>query len=317
MSSAHPTTRSLRGPRRLAVVTACATFCLLLIGGLVHNTRSSLACPDWPLCFGSAFPKMQGGVFYEHSHRLAATTVGLLTVALAISLSRHGRRLALLGWAAVALVVFQGILGGITVLYRLPTMVSTTHLATSLLFFSLMIYLAFRLREAPGSALVLPASLRRQIAIAGGAIYFQSLVGALMRHLGVGLACVDLPLCRGALWPSTEHPSVQLHAAHRLLAVIVGVLVTVVAMRVRAAAGEQRLVRLVATAMPLVVLAQIGLGVASILTFLDALPVTAHLGGAALLVAGQVSLYLLSATATTRAPVVATPDRATHAGLAA
>jgi len=62
---------------RLAVVTACATWILLLVGCLVHGTGSSLACPDWPLCYGSAFPKMENGVQYEHSHRLVATAVGL------------------------------------------------------------------------------------------------------------------------------------------------------------------------------------------------------------------------------------------------
>src|SRR5215468_2558833 len=118
---------------RFVVSLTVLTFVLLLMGGLVHNTRSSLACPDWPLCFGSAFPKMVGGVAYEHSHRLAATTVGLLTVALLVTLALRGRWK--LGAIGLLLVVFQGVLGGITVIYRLPTMVSTSHLAVSLIFF--------------------------------------------------------------------------------------------------------------------------------------------------------------------------------------
>src|SRR5262245_13322574 len=79
-------------PRRLAVATAVATFLLLLVGGLVNPTGSSLACPDWPLCYGSPFPPMVGGIFYEHSHRLFATGVGILTVVLAVLLWRGGRR---------------------------------------------------------------------------------------------------------------------------------------------------------------------------------------------------------------------------------
>ena len=104
--------------RRFAIFTTALTFCLVLLGGLVHNTRSSLACPDWPLCFGRLFPKMEGGVLVEHSHRLLATAVGILTIALATFLWREGR--GRLGLVAIALVVFQGILGGITVRLRLP-----------------------------------------------------------------------------------------------------------------------------------------------------------------------------------------------------
>jgi len=67
----------------LAIATAIATYLLILIGGLVHGTGSSLACPDWPTCYGTFMPKMEGGVLVEHSHRLAAGTVVILTLVLA------------------------------------------------------------------------------------------------------------------------------------------------------------------------------------------------------------------------------------------
>ena len=76
---------------RFAVATAVATYLLILIGGLVHGTGSSLACPDWPTCYGSLMPKMEGGVLVEHSHRLAAGTVVILTLALAAMLTRRAR----------------------------------------------------------------------------------------------------------------------------------------------------------------------------------------------------------------------------------
>ena len=106
------------------------------------------------------------------------------------------------GAIAVGLVVFQGLLGGITVIYKLPPEVSTTHLGVSFAFFGYLLWIVFRLREVDAPRLVLPLSLRRWVAFAAGAVYVQSLVGALMRHLGAGLACVDLPLCRGAVWPA-------------------------------------------------------------------------------------------------------------------
>src|SRR5438552_11416810 len=110
---------------RFAVATAVATYLLILIGGLVHGTGSSLACPDWPTCYGTMMPKMEGGVLVEHSHRLAAGSVMLLTLVLlvAISLSRQAahRRLRPLAALAMGLVVVQAVLGGVTVLLRLPT----------------------------------------------------------------------------------------------------------------------------------------------------------------------------------------------------
>ena len=140
---------------RFAVATAVATYLLILIGGLVHGTGSSLACPDWPTCYGSLMPKMEGGVLVEHSHRLAAGTVVIMTLALAAMLTVTGSRDARLralrpfGWLAVGLVFVQALLGGITVILRLPTPVSTAHTGTSLLFFLTLVYIAVRSRPAP------------------------------------------------------------------------------------------------------------------------------------------------------------------------
>jgi heme A synthase len=283
--------------RRSALGLLGLTFCLLIVGGLVHNTRSSLACPDWPLCFGSAFPKMEGGVLVEHSHRLLATSVGLGTIGLLFGLRRRARRtgergLVGLGVLALGLVIVQGLLGGLTVLYRLPTLVSTAHLAVSMLFFSLLILVNLRLRPESGQPPGAAPLLVRASGIAAGALYLQMLMGALMRHLGAGLACTDLPLCRGGLWPSGEHPNVLLHAAHRLMAVLVLLLVVWVAALTLRAPLPRRW-KAMALAAPLLVIVQATLGWLSISSFLDVVPVTAHLGVAALLLADLVALHLL------------------------
>src|SRR5438094_10250790 len=118
-----------RGIHRLAAATAAATFVLLFVGGLVTSTGSGLAVPDWPLSFGQVFPPMVGGVLFEHGHRLVAALVGLLTVALMVLLTQWESRIWVrwLARGAVLAVLLQGTLGGMTVLLRLPLVVSVTH----------------------------------------------------------------------------------------------------------------------------------------------------------------------------------------------
>src|SRR5215470_13994280 len=102
-------------PHRLAVITACATFALLFIGGLVTSKGAGLAVPDWPTTFGHnmflyPWSKMVGNIFYEHSHRLVASFVGLLTIVLTVTIwlceSRMWLRWLALG--ALGLVIVQG-----------------------------------------------------------------------------------------------------------------------------------------------------------------------------------------------------------------
>jgi heme A synthase len=290
--------------QRFAALLACLTFVLLIVGALVHNTGSSLACPDWPLCYGQVFPRMVGGVLVEHSHRLLAASVGVLTIVLGVGLVLRAQRtrdsrLIALGVAAFLGVSFQGMLGGLTVIFRLPTWTSTSHLAVSMLYFSLVIYIAFRLRErAPEPRRPLAPSVQRWTLGAAALIYAQMVLGALIRHLGAGLACVELPLCQGHLFPPGAHPYVQLHMLHRLVAVIAFVVVSVAAVlafrAARATPVNGRAVRLLALAAPGLVLVQITLGVLSITSFRDIIPLTAHLAVAALLLADLWSLHLIA-----------------------
>jgi cytochrome c oxidase assembly protein subunit 15 len=182
-------------PHRIAVALACATFPLLFIGGLVTSKGAGLAVPDWPTTFGYnmflyPWSKMIGNVFYEHSHRLVAAFVGLLTIALALAFwFREPRRwLRWLGALALALVIVQGILGGLRVVLLQHTL-AIIHACFAQAFFALAVSLVyFTSAEWRGEPSTPPIAdgghLRRLGAITTGLIYLQVVFGAVLRHTG-------------------------------------------------------------------------------------------------------------------------------------
>jgi len=293
--------------QRFAIGLASLCFLLLLVGGLVHNTNSGLACgTDWPRCHGTFTPRMQGGVLIEHGHRLTAATVGLLTIVLAGALAwrerrtRSGRGAVWMGAGAVALVIAQGLLGALTVHLGISAPVSTAHLGVSILFFALLVVIANRSGGERAAVVVAPA----KVGLVGAALaltYVQMLLGAAMRHLGAGLVCgVGLPLCHGQLWPAGAHVGVYLHILHRFTAVAVLAATIAVAIAVGRASHVPS-VRRLAFAAPALATAQIGLGVLSLYAMSGFEPLshvadvasrTAHLGVAALIVADLVTLLL-------------------------
>jgi cytochrome c oxidase assembly protein subunit 15 len=176
---------------RLAVVTAAATFVLILFGGLVTNTGAALAVPDWPTTFGHnmflyPWSAMVGGIFYEHSHRLLGALVGLLTLALAAVLWRAGRPLRDLGLLAVAAVIAQGVLGGLRVVLLRDTL-AIVHGCLAQAFFVLLVTIAFL--ASPGARVAGPAgvatpALRALSVLAVALLYVQVVFGALLTHAG-------------------------------------------------------------------------------------------------------------------------------------
>src|SRR5687768_396978 len=126
-------------------VSVAWTLGLLWLGSLVHATESSLACPDWPTCFGTMMPEMTGGVFWEHLHRLVAGGL-LLMWGLATWLARKETRdrpwIFKATLAGMALLLVQSLFGGLTVIFRLPDWISTTHLTLALSFLVLAAVLA-------------------------------------------------------------------------------------------------------------------------------------------------------------------------------
>jgi cytochrome c oxidase assembly protein subunit 15 len=272
---------------RFALLLVASTLALIFIGGLVTSTESGLAVPDWPLSYGMLMPPMVGGVFYEHGHRMAASFVGFLTLVLAVWTWRREPRAGVrtLGWTALAAVIAQGLLGGLTVIYLLPTAISATHACLAQTFFLLTIAMAYATsREWLGTNELEEdtAHVRTAAYVASGVVYVQLFLGALMRHLDAGLAIPDFPLAFGQLVPPLTDPRVIVHFAHRLGAIAV---VIAMARLVYCAhrSGEVRFVR-PARLLALLVLVQASLGASVIWTGKAVYPTTAHVAtGAAVL----------------------------------
>jgi cytochrome c oxidase assembly protein subunit 15 len=190
---------SSKSVHRLAVLTALCTIPLLFVGGLVTTKGAGLAVPDWPTTFGYnpflyPWSMMVGNIFYEHSHRLVASAVGLLTVVLAVALwlGEKQRWLRRLGAAALALVIAQGVVGGLRVVLLEQTL-AIVHACLAQAFFALAVSLAlFTSDEWRKSSPKVDASdagrLQRLCLITTGLVYVQVIFGAVLRHTGEMLA---------------------------------------------------------------------------------------------------------------------------------
>jgi len=204
-------------PARVAFTAVVAVFILMTLGNVVSATGSGLACPDWPLCHGSLIPPIRPDVLVEYGHRLAALAASVLIVATtAVTLARTRtpglRRLA---WLVPGLLLVQVALGGITVLLKLPHLISTAHLINALLILAALIILGLGLRGAAAA----PAGRAGRLARVGLIVLLVQLaLGGYVRHSGAGLACPDFPLCSGDVLPAGWLPTV--HWIHRWLGVL-------------------------------------------------------------------------------------------------
>jgi heme a synthase len=286
---------------RYAKLVAASTLLLIAAGGMVTSTGSGLSVPDWPNTYGwfmFSFPmdKWVGGIFYEHSHRLIASTVGFLTVILAIWTWRAEPRawVRWLGVAALGAVILQGLLGGITVLLRLPAPVSIGHAGLAQLFFCITLTLAVvtsRSWTAPRPALN-DSMLRRLATATTLIIYIQILLGATMRHTGAGMAIPTFPLAFGHLLPPVWTAAITIHFAHRLGAVVVIAAIAATTAHVWWHHRDRSEFVRPATLLMLLVCSQATLGALVVLSGLHPIVNTAHVVNGALLLGTALVLAL-------------------------
>jgi heme o synthase len=298
-SSAGEGTLHLTRFAKLAVAAAVATYVLIVVGGLVRATDSGLGCPDWPLCFGDWLPPADLHAWIEHTHRLTAAVfvgpligaVGLITV---FTTRRRDRALLAAAVIAGTLVIVQSILGAAVVLERLAPVLVTAHLGMALVVLASVVFIGERAANGPMTAAT--GASRRLTALLGVtslAILGQMLLGSWVTGQGAGLAYPDFPLMDGELVPAATAGAEAIQLAHRATAVVVAALVAWAAISV-CRSTEARLPRRLAAVLVVLVVVQIALGGASVVSRLSALFVVPHLAGGAALWAVSVWLLLSS-----------------------
>lgn len=289
---------------RFAKLVAASTFVLIFIGGLVTTTGSGLAVPDWPTTYGHfmfsfPFSKMVGGILYEHGHRMVATVVGMLTVILAVWLwiKEPRRWMKWLGVGALLAVIAQGVLGGLTVLFLLPTPISVLHGCLAQTFFCMTICIAMFtskewLTENEKMVDVSKPSIQNLTLLTTGLVFAQLIIGAIMRHMGAGLAIPDFPLAFGKIIPLIETQAVAVHFLHRVGALLVGISVIVTATQIFRHHAHQRELTRPALLLVIALIVQITLAAFTIWSKKAMLPTTAHVATGAFILAASLVLTL-------------------------
>jgi cytochrome c oxidase assembly protein subunit 15 len=288
------------GLHRFATFLAFFVVLLITAGALVTSKQAGLSVPDWPLSYGGINPPRWWqieNVRAEHGHRLIAGTVAMLTVLLAVWMHRREprrwvRRLSLI---AVAAVLSQALLGGLTVLFFLPTPVSVSHAGLAQLFLCLVVTMAVVTSASwprePGWRNGHAVRLARWTT---GCIYLQILLGAVMRHTDSGLAIPDFPLAFGKFIPPHWSFGIGIHFAHRLGALMVLTMIIATWVSARQTAWQHRSIRLPVMAMLVLVATQVTLGALVVLTGKAVFPNTVHVGVGATLLATSLVLSLNS-----------------------
>jgi heme a synthase len=257
---------------------AGCTVLLILAGSLVTSHGAGLSVPDWPTSYGwnmFTFPPSMwvANIFYEHVHRLVASSVGVLTILLVTGLwvTRRPRWLRWLGVATLAAVIAQGALGGLTVLFLLPPAVSTAHAALAEIFFCLTVSIAL-FTSSGWNAPFAPIDdrrLRRLATLTTALVFCQILAGATMRHTGAGLAIPDFPLMFGHVVPDHWSAGIAIHFAHRIGAVLVAVAAISTAVYIRRQHGDRAELASPAILLLLLIVVQVTLGASVVVSELN------------------------------------------------
>ncbi|MDP9226279.1 MAG: COX15/CtaA family protein [Actinomycetota bacterium] len=285
--------------QKLSLGSTAATVLLVAVGGLVRATRSGLGCgTDWPHCRGRLVPSMESrAVVIEYSHRVTATIVVILLAGLALVAFLDHRRSPGILWpslAAFGVVIVQAILGAVVVKMELQAVSVVLHLFTAMLLLGLLVYITAAAFAATGRLSASDAGISDEAGFAASAVLLLLLVGSYVSGRGAGHVFNDWPLMNGRLIPDLSFQLAALQFLHRLLALVVGVVVAVVAVRVFRRKRELPLqTKLMHAAVGLFGL-EILIGALNVWTDLNAAAVTAHLLTGALIWGCLVAVAVVS-----------------------
>jgi protoheme IX farnesyltransferase len=268
--------------RRLALLTAIATYLLIVVGAIVRSTGSGLGCPDWPLCYGQILPPNVAALI-ESSHRWTAafvSTVMLAMVAAAWVWARSIRHIVIPATAVPVLLALQITLGAWVVWLETPALVVMVHLSFAFVILAFVLWVNIAARVAANGGLALAADgpgsgARASRASLGGywrlilallvVTYLQLVVGGFTRALGAGWVCSGFPLCNGQLAPFGSSGLIDLQLTHRMLGMAVAVLIAWAAWKTARTPGLPPAMVRVAYSLVVIVLAQITIGAVAVI----------------------------------------------------
>ena len=281
--------------RKLSVTSTIAAIVLVGIGGLVRATKSGLGCgTNWPDCPGG----MTQARLIEFSHRLVAFVIVVLLAVLAVLALRARRefpRLVSPSVGAFLVVMSQAVLGAIVVKLELHATSVVLHLATAMALVGLLVYVTALAFSADGKlAASADPSTSRQAWVAGASVLALMLVGSYVSGKGAGNVFPDWPLMNDRIVPDLSVEPFALHFLHRALAVLVGVVVFIVSLRIIKRKNDLPLQATLAHAAAGIYAAQVLIGAGNVWTNLNAFLVTAHLIAATLIWVSLVTIAVIS-----------------------
>lgn len=277
----------MTGFQRLCFAACIVVFGLIVLGGVVRATDSGLGCPDWPRCHGSFIPKWETHTMIEWSHRFTASIAGFLILGVLIGAVRSYRHTPAVLYPSIAvfiLLFFQAWLGRETVLNDLPEEVVALHLATALVILSLLVLITMTSYSIthPSTAPRASRNIAGFATVLAGGTYALAIIGSYVSGAGYSLSCSGWPLCNGQLIPAGG-TDVQTIFAHRMLALLVGLVLVAMTVLAWRNVKRDRAMALLVTATSAIFVTQSIVGAANIWTQLANWVAAVHLAMAALL----------------------------------